>query len=75
GWRIDDVVELIRGPKDSVVRVDVLPAEASADGPYQRVTLVRQKVRLEEQAAKSSVIEIETGVPKQRQRIGVITLP
>lgn len=73
GWRIDDVVQLIRGPKDSTVRIDVLPAEAGQDGPYERIALVRQKVRLEEQAAKSSVIEVGAGATTRH--IGVITLP
>ena len=73
GWRIDDVVELIRGPKDSTVRLEILPAEAGPDGAYERITLVRQKVRLEEQAAKSQVIEVESD--GLTQRIGLITLP
>jgi carboxyl-terminal processing protease len=73
GWRIDDVVALIRGPKDSHVRLDVLPAEASLDGKHELVQLARQKVKLEEQAARQSVIEIGTG--SSARRIGVITLP
>jgi len=73
GWRIDDVVDLIRGPKDSYVRLDVLPAEASADGKHDIVTIARQKVKLEEQAAKHSIIEIKDGATARR--IGVITLP
>ncbi len=73
GWRIDDVVALIRGPKDSHVRLDVLPAAASLDGKHELVQLARQKVKLEEQAAKQSVIEIGTG--NSARRIGVITLP
>jgi carboxyl-terminal processing protease len=73
GWRIDDVVDLIRGPKDSYVRLDVLPAEASPDGKHEVVTIARQKVKLEEQAAKQSIIEVEDGAAKRR--IGVITLP
>lgn len=73
GWRIDDVVELIRGPKESVVRLDIVPASEGPDGAYQRVALVREKVRLEEQAAKSSVIDIERD--GDTQRIGLITLP
>jgi carboxyl-terminal processing protease len=73
GWRIDDVVELIRGPKDSYVRLDILPAEAGADGKHEIVTIARQKVKLEEQAAKQSVIEIPDG--DITRRIGVIELP
>lgn len=73
GWRIDDVVELIRGPKDSSVRLDVIPAALGLDGEHQMVTLVRQKVKLEEQAAKKRVIELTEG--DQVRRIGVIDLP
>jgi carboxyl-terminal processing protease len=73
GWRIDDVVDLIRGPKDSYVRLDVLPAEAGTDGKHELVTIARQKVKLEEQAAKSSTIEVPDG--DHTRRIGVITLP
>jgi carboxyl-terminal processing protease len=73
GWRIDDVVDLIRGPKNSYVRLDVLPAEAGADGKHDLVTIARQKVKLEEQAAKRSILEIGEGATARR--IGVITLP
>ena len=53
GWRIDDVVAKIRGAKDTKVRLDVMPAEAGLDGKPSRIVLVRDKIRLEEQAAKS----------------------
>jgi carboxyl-terminal processing protease len=73
GWRIDDVVELIRGPKDSYVRLDILPAEAGSDGKHEMVTIARQKVKLEEQAAKQRVIDVPDG--DKTRRIGVIELP
>ena len=73
GWRIDDVVDLIRGPKDSYVRLDVLPAEVGSDGKHELVTIARQKVKLEEQAAKRSIIDIGEG--DDARRVGVITLP
>src|SRR5690606_10575706 len=73
GWRIDDVVDLIRGPKGSVVRLDVLPAEVGLDAPHESVAIVRDKVKLEEQAAKSEVLEV--GIGEDARRIGVITLP
>lgn len=73
GWRIDDVVKLIRGAKDSIVVLDILPADASLDAKHQMVTLVRDKIKLEEQAAKKSIIPIQSGgVTRQ---IGVISLP
>lgn len=73
GWRIDDVVDLIRGPKDSLVRLDILPASASEDGAHTMVDIVRQKVKLEEQTAKRSIIDVDDAQGKRR--IGVITLP
>jgi carboxyl-terminal processing protease len=73
GWRLDDVVDLIRGPKDSVVRLDVLPAEVGIDGEHVLLSLDRQKVKLEEQAAKQQVIEFGEG--DSLRRVGVISLP
>jgi len=61
GWRIDDVVDKIRGARNTLVRLDVLPAAAGADGKHMLVALTRQRVKLEEQAAKSRVIEVGAG--------------
>ena len=73
GWRLDDVVQLIRGAEDSVVKMSILPADANLDAPQQAVSLVRKKVTLEQQAAKKTVIEVkDAGVAR---RIGVISLP
>src|SRR5471032_2194800 len=73
GWRIDDVVQLIRGAKDSVVRLDVLPADAGPDAKHHLVTLVRNKISLEQQAAKKTIISVKNG--DATRKIGVITLP
>ena len=73
GWRLDDAVALIRGAPDSVVVLDMLPADAGPDGLHKRVTLIRKKISLEQQAAKSSVRSVTDG--KVSRRIGVITLP
>lgn len=73
GWRLDDVVDLIRGPKGTVVRLDVLPAEAGPDGPHRIVRLVRERVKLEDQAAKRAIIELPGS--KGLRRVGVIALP
>ncbi|HET6604432.1 MAG TPA: carboxy terminal-processing peptidase [Xanthomonadaceae bacterium] len=73
GWRIDDVVELIRGPKDTTVRIEILPGEVGIDGPHEVVSLVRDRVKLEEQAAQKEIIEIGEG--ESARRIGVIALP
>jgi carboxyl-terminal processing protease len=73
GWRIDDVVQLIRGTKDSTVRLDVLPADAGTDGRHTVVSLVRKKISMEEQSAKKSIIDVREGGVKRR--VGVISLP
>ncbi|MBL3527778.1 MAG: carboxy terminal-processing peptidase [gamma proteobacterium endosymbiont of Lamellibrachia anaximandri] len=73
GWRLQDVVEKIRGPKGTVVRLLILPKDAGSGGKTQLVTLVRNKIKLEEQAAKSSVIEGLEGMGKLR--VGVIEVP
>jgi carboxyl-terminal processing protease len=69
GWRIDDVVDQIRGTKGTKVRLDVLPADAGIDGKHVLVSIVRDKVKLEEQAASKSIIDV------QGKKIGVVTLP
>ncbi len=71
GWRLDDVVDLIRGAKDTVVRLEVLPKGTGPEGPNKIISIVRDKIKLEEQAAKSSIIEI----PDSKGRIGVIDVP
>lgn len=73
GWRIDDAVVLIRGDEDTVVVLDVLPAEADTDGKHQLVSLVRKKISLDNQAAKKSIIEVKGG--HATRHIGVISLP
>ncbi|HVY04648.1 MAG TPA: carboxy terminal-processing peptidase [Burkholderiales bacterium] len=73
GMRLDDTVALIRGTPDSVVVLDVIPADAGPDGKHKTVTLVRKKISLEQQAAKSAVRTVTDG--KASRRIGVITLP
>ncbi|MEJ8566946.1 carboxy terminal-processing peptidase [Elongatibacter sediminis] len=75
GWRIDDVVQLIRGPKGSVVRLEVLPEDVSISGPSTVIDIVRNEVKLEEQAAKSRVLEVPVEESEEPVRIGVIDLP
>lgn len=60
GWRLGDVVELIRGPKGTVVKLEVLPKGNPPDGASKIITLVRNKIRLEEQAAQSEQLEAKT---------------
>ncbi|MES9943107.1 MAG: carboxy terminal-processing peptidase [Candidatus Thiodiazotropha sp. 6PLUC2] len=71
GWRLQDVVEQIRGPKGSVVQLDVL--EKGEGSNRKTITLVRNKIKLEEQAAKSYVIDKLDGMEKYR--IGVVEVP
>ena len=73
GWRLDDVVDLVRGKKGTVVRLDVIPAAGRAD-EARRLTITRNEVRLEEQAAQSKLLKINAldGAPR---KIGVIDIP
>ena len=73
GWRLDDVVDLIRGPGGSLVRLQILPAGAAPGTPESILPLIRDSVKLEEQAAKSNVIEVPRG--DDIYRIGVIDVP
>jgi carboxyl-terminal processing protease len=73
GWRLQDVVDKIRGPKGSVVRLQVLPKSAASDGKTREISIVRNEIKLEDQAAKSYLIEDLESAP--RSRIGVIEIP
>jgi carboxyl-terminal processing protease len=73
GWRLDDVVDLIRGPKGSVVRLEVLPRLAGSDSGTRVINLIRDRIKLEDQAAQKSVIEIPNH--GETYRVGVIELP
>ncbi|MCE7629347.1 PDZ domain-containing protein, partial [Vibrio fluvialis] len=55
GWRLDDVVQLIKGPKGTKVKLQVLPD--GKDAKSHVVTIVRDKIRLEDRAVKSEIIE------------------
>ncbi|MDR2926418.1 MAG: carboxy terminal-processing peptidase [Azoarcus sp.] len=73
GWRVDEVVPLIRGKQSSTVVLNILPVDASADGEHRRIPLVRDTIRLESQAASGSIRELrENG---QLRKIGIIKLP
>ncbi len=71
GWRLDDVVELIRGPKDTVLRLEIIPAKAVNEDISKIITLTRNKIKLEESASKSSIIDL----PELDKKIGVIDIP
>ena len=73
GWRLDDVVALIRGPKDTLVRLELIPTGKGPDANSKIIRIMRDKIKLEEQAAKTSIIEIKQ--LEQSVRIGVIQIP
>jgi carboxyl-terminal processing protease len=73
GWRLDDVVQLIRGPVGSVVRLQVQPGKASPGTAERVLMLPRAKITLEAQAAKKELRTIQRG--DKTLRIGVINVP
>jgi carboxyl-terminal processing protease len=73
GWRLDDVVDLIRGAKGTIVRLQIRPDPKSGASEAKLLSITRDQIKLEEQAAQKSVIEIQDG--DLRHRIGVIDIP
>lgn len=69
GWRLDEVVDLIRGKKDTTVKLEVLSGEADA----KVVQIKRGTVKLEDQAAQKAVLEVSDG--KKMHKVGVIDIP
>ena len=73
GWRLDDVVQIIRGKVGSTVRLQILPAGAAPGSPEKELALTRSKVTLEAQAAQKEVRKIKRG--DHEVAIGVINVP
>ena len=73
GWRLDNVVKIIRGKKGTMVRLAILRADATLDMPTEEVKLMRDKIKLEEQAASSEIITIEE--EGAAFKLGVIEIP
>ncbi|MBW0149051.1 carboxy terminal-processing peptidase [Marinobacter arenosus] len=73
GWRLDEVVDLIRGPRNSVVTLEVIPANASDETITKAIAIKRDEVKLEEQSASKDVIELERSGTDYT--VGVITIP
>jgi len=74
GWRLDEVVKLIRGPKGSLVRLEVIPASnAPSDQTSRIISITREAVKLEEQAAKKSVLKLNHD--GRDYKLGVIEIP
>lgn len=73
GWRLQEVVQLIRGPKGSVVRLSVLKGGEGSSAIPKEIRLERDKIKLEESSAKAEMIPITEG--NKTYKLGVITLP
>jgi carboxyl-terminal processing protease len=69
GWRIDEVVDLIRGKSGTQLEIEFISSD-SADNTRKLVTLTREEIKLEDRAAKSKIIETKEG-----NKIGIIDLP
>jgi carboxyl-terminal processing protease len=74
GWRLDDVVELIKGPKGTTVRLQVIKANQAAGAAPREIAIVRDKVKLEDRAAKAEVKTPESGAYAGR-KMGLISIP
>ena len=73
GWRIDDVVQLIRGPKNTEVKLEVIPATSLDETQTKIITLTRNFVKLEDQAAQKRIINIKKS--DSEYKLGVVELP
>ncbi|WP_162934953.1 carboxy terminal-processing peptidase [Pseudomonas cavernae] len=74
GWRLDEVVKLIRGPKGSVVRLEVIPASNAPNNQTSKVVAItREAVKLEDQAAKKSILKLDH--EGRQYSLGVIEIP
>ena len=73
GWRLNDVVQMIRGNKGTKVKLDVVPGDAAPGTPPARIELVRDIIQLEDQAAKLSYVDIPEG--NRTAKYGVISIP
>lgn len=73
GWRLDEVVDLIRGPRETTVRLEVIPGKGKTD-QRQVVAIERNQVKLEEQAAQSELLELED-IDGITRKVGVIEIP
>lgn len=73
GWRLEEVVELIRGTKGTTVRLQILPGAEGHTAKIREIQITRDRIKLEEQAAKSKIISIQDGA--RTSKIGVIDVP
>ncbi len=73
GWRLDDTIQLIRGKKGTVVRLQIIKKEDGDNAPAKEISLVRDQIKLEEQAAKSEILNFD--YEGKNFKLGVIKLP
>lgn len=73
GWRLDDTIQLIRGKKGTIVRLQILKKEEGDNAIPREIKLVRDQIKLEEQAAKSEIINFDH--EGKNFKLGVIKLP
>lgn len=73
GWRLDEVVQKIRGPKGSIVRLQVIKQSKDISSLPDTLRLIRDKIKLEKSAAKAEIIPIEEG--RESYNLGVVTIP
>ena len=73
GWRIDDVVDLIRGPKGSKVRLQVIPSTSINDNETKEIEIIRNVVKLEDQEAERKILSLKRN--EKEYKVGVIELP
>jgi len=73
GWRLDDVVQLIRGPKGTIVRLMLIPNDENDKEKRKTIKITRDKVKLEEQAAQKKILKVEYN--NKTYKVGVINIP
>lgn len=73
GWFVDDAVKLIKGPKGTVVRLQIVSADALSSTPPKEIRLVREKIKLEDSRAKKEIVSVNNG--NKDYKIGVIDVP
>ena len=73
GWRLEEVVRLIRGPKNSIVKLEIIPSGSELETGTKIIEIVRNTVKLEEQSAQKSILNIEH--ENKTFKVGVIDIP
>ncbi len=73
GWRLDEVVERIRGKKGTTVFLEVIPADAKSEHETRKINITRDTVKLEDRAAQSETMEVD--VEGSKKKLGIINIP